>query len=65
MENIHYDTLLKYRKAFIDDVDVFNGIISPLMSEYILKKDDFQKISKGKTKEERATILLDILPRYV
>ena len=65
MDRIHSETLRKFRKAIIDDVDVHNGIIKPLTSEYILKDDDVKTILKGKTKEERASILLDLLPRYV
>ena len=64
MEKIHCDILRKYRRAIIDDVDVNNGIIKPLTTEYILKDDDVKRILNGNTKEERVSILLDILPRF-
>lgn len=65
MQKIHLDLLKIYRRAIIYDVDVNNGILKTLKSEFILNEEDFGKILEGRTKEERAKVLLDILPRYV
>lgn len=65
MESSHKDILIRLRQNIIDDVDVYNGIIRPLASEYILKEEDVLHIGNGATKEDRAKILLDILPGYL
>jgi len=65
MEKAHKDILIRLRKNIIDDLDVNNDIIQPLRNEYILREEDVKDIYIGATKEERASNLLDILPRYV
>ena len=50
---------------YFDDVDIHNGIIQPLIAEYILNEEDAEIIKKGVSKQERAQILLDLLPQYV
>lgn len=65
MEKKHQDILKQLRQNFLDDLDVFNGIVLPLTTEYILKEEDVESIKKGKTKRERAKILLDLLPKFV
>ncbi|XP_043482771.1 apoptotic protease-activating factor 1-like isoform X2 [Leptopilina heterotoma] len=62
MEEIHCDILKKYRKAIVDDVDVNNEIIKPLRKENILTDDDVKRITNGTTLQERASILLELLP---
>lgn len=64
MDPRHQDVLRQMQQNIVDDLDVFNGIIIPLTTEYILREEDVNYIKKGKTKQERAQILLDILPRY-
>ncbi|KAL0120735.1 hypothetical protein PUN28_008418 [Cardiocondyla obscurior] len=63
MEKSHKDILIRLRKNIIDDLDVDNDIIQPLRNEYILREEDIRYIYTGSTKEERASLLLDILPR--
>lgn len=65
MDKPHKDILTHLRKNIIDDLDVDNDILQPLRNEYILREEDIRHIYTGGTKEERAAILLDILPRYV
>ncbi|XP_066591533.1 apoptotic protease-activating factor 1 isoform X2 [Prorops nasuta] len=62
MDSSHKEILHKLEKSIISDVDVYNGIIHPLVSEYILKDQDIAEIQKGASKSERAKILLDLLP---
>ncbi|OXU28229.1 hypothetical protein TSAR_009640 [Trichomalopsis sarcophagae] len=62
MERRHQDVLRRMRQNIVDDLDVNNGIIIPLTTEFILREEDVIKIKKGKTKPERAAILLDLLP---
>lgn len=64
MESAHREILTRLRSDIINDVDVNNGIINPLSTEYILREEDVNNIRAGKTKPEQAGILLDILPRY-
>lgn len=63
MEKKHQDVLKRMRKNIVEDLDVYNGIITPLATEYILNQEDVLEIKKGKTKPERAQILLDLLPQ--
>lgn len=63
MDQKHRDVLVQMRQNIIDDLDVYNGVIMPLTSEYILKEEDVTDIKRGRTKEERAQILLDLLPK--
>lgn len=65
MEKSHRDILTRLRKNIIDDLDIDNDIIQPLRNEYILREEDIRHIYTGTTKEERASNLLDTLPRYV
>jgi hypothetical protein len=65
MDQKHQDVLRQMRQNIVDDLDVYNGIILPLTTEYILREEDVNDIKRGKTKEERAQILLDLLPKYV
>ncbi|XP_076276380.1 uncharacterized protein LOC143207139 isoform X2 [Lasioglossum baleicum] len=62
MDSLHKNILKDLRSSIVIDVDVFNGIIQPLQSEYILSKEDVAKIEAGNSKQEQAEILLDILP---
>ncbi|KAG7206909.1 hypothetical protein KM043_000802 [Ampulex compressa] len=62
MRKQHQEILRLLRNNIIDDMDVYNGIIRPLMAEYILREEDVKQISMGATKEDKAQILLDILP---
>lgn len=63
MEVSHREILIHLRSEIIDDIDVDNDIVQPLRNEYILREDDVKTIYVGATKEERAGILLDILPQ--
>lgn len=63
MERLHRDILRLLRQKIVDDMDVHNGIISPLLAKYILKKEDIEHIEAGISNEDRAEILLDILPK--
>lgn len=66
MEQIHIDTLTKFRKEIIDNVLVHNKIIKPLQIQGILKIEDVNEIQNGKNEEGGETSkLLDILPRYL
>jgi len=65
MDAIHQDILLRLRMNIIEDIDVDNDIIQPLVSEYVLKDEDVKYIYVGATKQERAEKLLDLLPQYV
>jgi len=49
----------------IEDIDVDNDIIQPLVSEYVLQDEDVKYIYIGATKQKRAERLLDLLPQYV
>nr|XP_033321533.1 apoptotic protease-activating factor 1 isoform X1 [Megalopta genalis]XP_033321534.1 apoptotic protease-activating factor 1 isoform X1 [Megalopta genalis] len=62
MDKLHEDILKRLRSSIVIDVDVFNDIIKPLKSDYILSEDDVARIKAGNSKEEKAEILLDILP---
>ncbi|CAB0035159.1 unnamed protein product [Trichogramma brassicae] len=62
MEQKHKEVLRRMRQKIVEDLDVYNGIIQPLMTEYVLKEEDANDIKKGVSKEERANILLDLLP---
>lgn len=62
MEQKHQDVLKRMRQNIVADLDVNNGIIIPLTTEFILRDEDITEIKKGKTKPERAAILLDLLP---
>ncbi|XP_058791268.1 apoptotic protease-activating factor 1-like isoform X2 [Phymastichus coffea] len=63
MDQRHKDILSQMRQNIIDDLDVYNGIIGPLSTEFVLKSEDVENINKGKTKQEKAEILLDLLPQ--
>lgn len=65
METSHKNILRHLRKEIIADLDVDNGIISPLKTEFILNDRDVERINNGADKKERASILLDILPGYL
>lgn len=58
---MHLNILRELRKKIIDDVDVRNNILCPLERQYVLRKEDVEKINSGQTREARAKILLDIL----
>lgn len=64
MHKSHQNILESLRRNIIADMDVYNGIIQPLKSDYILNDEHIEKIQTGCSKQERAGILLDILPRY-
>lgn len=63
MEQRHLDILWEMRQQIIDDLDVFNGIIGPLTTEFVLKPEDVTDINRGRSKQEKAKILLDLLPQ--
>ncbi|KAK2582333.1 hypothetical protein KPH14_004670 [Odynerus spinipes] len=63
MERLHQNILKHLRQKIVDDMDVYNGVISPLTAKYILKKEDVEQIEAGTSNEHRAKILLDILPK--
>lgn len=65
MQSLHKDILNHLRKKIIADLDVDNGITSLLKTEFILNDKDVERINAGRSKEERASILLDILPGYL
>jgi hypothetical protein len=65
MDTTHQDILLRLRMDIIEDIDVDNDIIQPLVSEYVLKDEDVKYIYIGATKQDRAQRLLDLLPQYV
>lgn len=65
MDRFHQDILRRLRKNIVDDLDVNNGIILPLTTEYILREEDVTDIRIGNTRQERVQILLDLLPRFV
>lgn len=65
MEGSHRKILLDLRMNIVQDMDIDNDILQPLISEYILKQEDVTYIYIGATKKERAERLLDLLPRYV
>lgn len=65
METAHQDILHLLRNSIIADVDIDNDILQPLRLEYILTQENIRCIYTGATKQERAGILLDILPLYV
>lgn len=65
MEKKHQDILKKMHNNFLDDLDVYNGIIPLLTTEYILKDEDVKIIKKGNSKQERVKILLELLPKLV
>ncbi|XP_043802978.1 apoptotic protease-activating factor 1-like isoform X2 [Apis laboriosa] len=62
MDKLHQHILKVLRKSIMADMDVHNGIIKLLQSEYILTDIQIARIEKGVSKEEKAEILLDILP---
>ncbi|XP_003700960.2 uncharacterized protein LOC100880336 isoform X1 [Megachile rotundata] len=62
MIKLHQSILKRLRSNIVADIDVYNGIIQPLKSEYILKPQDIAQIEAGISKQEKAEILLDILP---
>lgn len=62
MELKHQDVLKRMRQNIVEDLDVNNGIIIPLTTEFILRDEDVTEIKKGNTKPRRAEILLDLLP---
>ena len=64
MDELHQHILKKLRKDIVNDMDVHNGIIKPLQSEYILTEQQIAQIENGVSKQQQAEILLDILPRY-
>lgn len=64
MDNLHKDILILLRNHIVADVDVNNGVIQPLKSEYILSHQDVTNIQSGTSKEQKCEMLLDILPRY-
>lgn len=64
MEKLHKHILRMLRENIVADMDVHNGIMKPLQSEYILRDQHIQEIEKGASKQRKAEILLDILPRY-
>ena len=64
MDELHQHILKKLRKDIVHDMDVHNGIIKPLRSEYILTEQQIAQIENGASKQQQAEILLDILPRY-
>lgn len=64
MDELHQHILRKLRKDIVHDMDVHNGIIKPLQSEYILTEQQIAQIENGTSKQQQAEILLDILPRY-
>ncbi|XP_025153495.1 apoptotic protease-activating factor 1 isoform X2 [Harpegnathos saltator] len=61
MENTPGNILRHLRRQIIADLDVNNGIISSLKSEFILNDRDIQNINAGADNEQKASILLDIL----
>lgn len=65
MESSHQDILKRLQKQIITDLDVNNGIILPLKTEFVLNDIDVERINAGASYEQRAKILLDILPRYM
>ncbi|OAD55428.1 Apoptotic protease-activating factor 1 [Eufriesea mexicana] len=62
MDKLHQHILKMLRKSIVADLDVHNGIIKPLQSEYILTDQHIIEIEHGISKQEKAEILLDILP---
>ncbi|XP_076619262.1 uncharacterized protein LOC143340817 isoform X1 [Colletes latitarsis] len=62
MNELHQNILKDLRESIVADMDVFNGIIEPLKSSSILKDDHIEQIRVGHSKQEKAKILLDILP---
>ncbi|XP_043281955.1 uncharacterized protein Dark isoform X2 [Venturia canescens] len=62
MEKSHRDILRALRSKIIEDLDVHNAILSTLSDEYVLQSEDIKKIESGVTPQQRAQILLDILP---
>ncbi|XP_017794472.1 PREDICTED: LOW QUALITY PROTEIN: apoptotic protease-activating factor 1 [Habropoda laboriosa] len=62
MDKFHQNILKILRKNIVVDIDVHNGIIKPLQSEYILTEQHITEIETGTTKQQKAEILLDILP---
>ncbi|CAK9826161.1 Apoptotic protease-activating factor 1 [Anthophora retusa] len=62
MDKLHQKILKILRKNIVDDMDVHNGILKPLQSEFILTEHHITEIETGTTKEQKAGILLDILP---
>ncbi|XP_076236256.1 apoptotic protease-activating factor 1 [Calliopsis andreniformis] len=62
MDSLYQNILIFLRKNIVADVDVNNGVIQPLKSEYILSNHDVESIQSCKTKQEKAEKLLDILP---
>ncbi|XP_060817084.1 apoptotic protease-activating factor 1 isoform X1 [Bombus pascuorum] len=62
MEKLHKHILRMLRENIVADMDVHNGIMKPLQSEYILRDQHIQEIEKGPSKQRKAEILLDILP---
>lgn len=65
MDNLHRSILKVLRKGIVADMDVHNGILKPLQVEYILRDQHIAQIEAGISKQQKAEILLDILPRYV
>lgn len=65
MDSSHKNILKCLRKEIIADIDVNNGIILPLKTEFILNDNDVNRINAGANDEEKAEILLNILPRYI
>ncbi|XP_011342861.1 apoptotic protease-activating factor 1 isoform X2 [Ooceraea biroi] len=63
MDVSHQDILSRLRMNIVQDLNIENGILQQLQSEYILKDDDIKYIYIGATKEERAERLLDLLPK--
>lgn len=64
MDKLHQSILKRLRNSIVADIDVYNGIIQPLKSEYILKTQDIADIDAANSKQQKAEILLDILPKY-
>lgn len=64
MDILHQNILLAMRSNIVADLDIYNGVIQLLKSEYILTDQDIANIEKGASKQEKAEILLDTLPGY-
>lgn len=63
MDKLHRDILGELRDKIVSDLDVYN-IIKKLQDEQVLGNEEVSEIELGESKQQRAQILLDILPRY-
>lgn len=62
MNRAHREILLELRRSIVDQIDVWNGIVQPLIVENIITVNDITNLADLPTRKQRVELLLDILP---